>query len=266
MKRILAIALLSLCALTGWAQEVIVIESAWLHRIDSILVVSPEGKTCQRELPTLILLHGFGGNYRDWSTHADLQGLSNKTGFRFVCPEGFERSWYLNNANPSGMQWRKFFWEECWPALQERFGLNPERTFVDGLSMGGHGAMNLFLDHPDRFKAAGAMSGILDLRHSGGSREIIPGILGVDDIEADVCQKESAVNRLGRLRETGSEGKLMVVSCGTKDKFLKATEVFDARCREEGLRCVAIYSPAAHRWPYWVKALPYHLQFFMAEL
>ena len=258
--------LLSAMAVAAGAQELHVIESRWLHRNDSLLVFSPEGRCCQRELPTLILLHGYGGDYAAWSRHTDLQALSTETGFRIICPDGFFDSWYMNNADPSKMQWRRFFWEECWPMLEQRYGLNPGRTFVDGLSMGGHGAMNLFLDHPERFRAAGSMSGILNLIYSGGSRDIIPSILGVPDIEDGKCQGESAINRLGRLKETGSEGKLMVISCGTQDKFLPATETFEARCREEGLRCIAIYSPAAHRWPYWVWVLPYHLQFFKEEL
>ena len=71
--------------------------------------------------------------------------------FRIICPDGFYKSWYLNNANPALMQWRTFFWEECWPEMDRRYGLKADKTFIDGLSMGGHGAMNLFLDHPERF-------------------------------------------------------------------------------------------------------------------
>lgn len=252
------------------AQDTLVFKSANLHCADTVLVFTPRQEAGERFLPTLILLHGYGGKYSDWSRNTDLQALCDGTGFRIVCPDGFYKSWYFNDANPSGMQWRSFFWEECWPALAARYGLSPDKTFIDGLSMGGHGAMNLFLDHPDRFRGAGSMSGILVLKHSGGSREIIPGILGVDSIDNPVCEAESAINRLDRIREIcGEEGakqKIIVVSCGTEDKFIPASDEFVARCRQMGLRHIALFSPGKHRWPYWTWALPRHLSFFAEEL
>lgn len=254
------------CRPSANAPQLAVISSARIHGDDSVLVFSPKGKERLRELPTLFLLHGFGGGFRDWSQNTDLQALSDNYGFRFVCPDGFPKSWYFNDSDTSSMQWRSFFWEDLYPYVASRYGLSPDKTFIDGLSMGGHGAMNIFLDHPELFKAAGSMSGILDLRHSGGSREIIPGILGAGSIDDEICVRESAVNRLGRIRDVGAEGKLMIVSCGTKDKFLPSTEIFEERCRKEGLRCIAIYSPAAHRWSYWKWALPHHLDFFREEL
>ncbi len=249
-------------ALHARAQDLVVIPSDNLHCTDSILVFSPRGKALERNLPTLFLLHGYNGKYSSWSENTDLQALCDEGGWRIICPDGFADSWYLDNADPSKMQWRSFFWKECWPVLEHRYGFVPDKTFIDGLSMGGHGAMNLFLDHPERFRGAGSMSGILVLRHSGGSRTLIPKILGVDSIDDPVCEAQSAINRLDRV----GEGKLLVISCGTEDKFIPASDEFAARCRELGLPHVAIFSPGQHRWSYWTWALPYHLQLFSETL
>ena len=139
--------------------------------------------------------------------------------------------------------------------------------------MGGHGAMNIFLDHPELFRGAGSMSGVLDLRHSGGSKFLIPPMLGATDIEDPLCEAQSAVNRLERVKEACGDdalpggGKLLVVSCGTLDKtFLPASEEFAARCRELSLDCILLLSPARHRWQYWVWVLPHHLDWFRESL
>ena len=237
-------------------------DSPNLHCTDSVLVFSP---SAEKDLPTLFLLHGFSGKYSDWSRHTDLQAAAESSGFRIICPDGFYKSWYFNDANPANMQWRTFFWEECWPELDKRYGLKADKTFIDGLSMGGHGAMNIFLDHPERFRGAGSMSGVLVLHHSGTSKEIIPGILGVESIYDPVCAAESAINRLERIGEQAPQ-KIIVISCGTEDKLMIASKEFEQRCTELGVPHITLYSPGKHNWTYWVWLLPYHLKFFSEAL
>lgn len=250
----------------GSRAAVHVIASQNLHCDDTVLVYSPKGSEAVRGLPTLILLHGYSGSPRDWDANMDVQGLCDEYGFRLICPDGFKDSWYINKLDSTDMRWRDFFWFELWPLMDERYGLLSDRTFVDGLSMGGHGAVNLFLDRPELMRGAGSMSGVLNLRNAGGSCELIPPMLGVTDISDPVCDAQSAVNRISRVREhcgSDAESKVFVVSCGSVDKtFLPATREFEAKANADGLRVVAVYSPARHRWPYWVWALRLHLDCF----
>lgn len=278
MEKVVLILVSLLAWLPVWGQDTLVFNSVNLHRADTVLVFSPAAKAGERAVPTLILLHGFGGDYASWNAHAGLQASCDSFVFRIVCPDGFRDSWYLNNADPDKMQWRTFFWEELWPMLESRYGLEAGCTFIDGLSMGGHGAMNLFLDHPDRFRGAGSMSGVLVLRYTGSSKQLIPSILGVASIEDPLCLAESAITRLERLTggdlsvaggdklSVADDGKLIVVSCGTEDYLLRASEEFVARCQALGIPCSAFYTPGAHTWPYWVDVLPQHLSLFSAAL
>ena len=274
--------------------RMIVISSEHLRCDDTLLVFSPSGKEKARDLPVLFLLHGWSGNYTDWSRNKDLQKLADLNGFRIICPDGFYDSWYVDNADPGKMQWRKFFWEELWPEADRMFGLNADRTFIDGLSMGGHGAMNIFLDRPDLFRGAGSMTGVLDLRSSGGSRERIAEILGGRDINDEVCTRQSAINRLDRIAlfcpssaatnrasdqnavaknsaaaTTGKDAakKLLVVTCGQQDtRFFEAAKDFVEKCTELNIRHISMFSPARHRWPYWCWVIDQHLNWFRQEI
>lgn len=244
----------------------VISDSPALRCSDTVLVYSPEGMHAVRDLPTVFLLHGYNGSPKDWEDNMDIQGLSDRYGFRLICPDGFIDSWYMNKTDSTQMKWRDFFWEELWPLMDSEFGLKPDRTFTDGLSMGGHGAMNIFLDHPELMRGAGSMSGVLNLRNAGGSCTLIPPMLGVNDITDPVCDAQSVVNRISRVRGIcggKADDKVLVVSCGSIDTtFIPATREFEARANEEGLRVLALYSPARHRWPYWIWALPYHLDWF----
>lgn len=265
---LLCTALLALCGLPAAAQsgQMHVIDSPALRCADTVLVFSPTQQHTERDLPTLFLLHGWGGSFRDWSQNTDLQALCDRFGFRIICPDGFHDSWYINKVDSTSMRWRDFFWDELWPLMDRCYGLQPRHTFTDGLSMGGHGAMNLFLDHPERMRGAGSMSGVLNLRNSGGSRTKIPAMLGTDDIEDPLCDAQSAVNRLERVIDIcgkRASEKLLVVSCGTLDTtFLPASQEFETKANALGLSTIALYSPARHRWSYWVWMLPQHLSWF----
>ncbi len=278
LSRIIAVACAMAVAANAWAgRKVHVIESPNLHCNDTVVVYSPDMKgecclaecsngTVQKNLPVLFLLHGWGGSWRNWEDNIGLQALSDRFGFRIVCPDGFKDSWYVNKTDDTRMQWRDFFWKELWPLMDSEYGLDPRRTFIDGLSMGGHGAMNIFLDRPDLFAGAGSMSGVLDLKYSGGSKELIPPMVGAKHIEDPECRAICAINRLERIAELCGEdasSKMIVVSCGSSDStFLPASEDFVRKCQTMGLKHIALFSPGKHRWEYWTWVLPFHIEWF----
>lgn len=275
MKKILLTFLAASLALTLSAQDLIVIESPNLHCDDSVLVFIPQQFAFQyaaeycveccgdpEPVPALFLLHGWSGCFRDWSRKSDLQAVADSSGFIIICPDGFYDSWYVNANDPAGMQWRDFFDKELYPRLMEKYWLDPEKTFITGLSMGGHGAINLFLDDVTRFRAAGSMSGVLDLAYEKG-RLGLERLLGPYVSENSRHAEESAVNRIDRAKDAG---KLMLVSCGYGDTLFGASRDFCERCREAGVPYIAIFSPGVHSWTYWDYALRLHLWYFSRVL
>ena len=271
MKKILlaaAAALASLHLLS--AQKLEVFHSPNLHTDDSVLVFIPQQYEanyaeeycvdCCGEpapVPAIFLLHGWSGCFRDWSNKCDIQKVADESGFIIICPDGFYDSWYVDVDDPYKMQWRKFFDKELYPGIMKKYFLSPDKTFITGLSMGGHGAVNLFLDNVSRFKAAGSMSGVLDLDFEKG-RLGLEALLGPYP-ESGRHHSESAVNRIDRAKDSG---KLILVSCGYDDSLLDASRKFCEKCKEAGVAYVEVYSPGTHSWIYWDYALRLHLWYF----
>ena len=271
MKKIVWTALSLLFLLPAAAQELTVISSPALHADDSVLVFIPEQYAdtfsdrycveCCGEpdpVPALFLLHGWSGCYRDWSNKCDLQRVADSSGFIIICPDGFYDSWYVNASDPSDKQWRKFFDRELYPLMKDKYFLDPDKTFITGLSMGGHGALNIFLDDVSRFRAAGSMSGVLDLDYEKG-RLGLERLLGPWEPDNRRYHEESAVYRIDCAKDAG---KLMLISCGYGDTLFGASQDFCQRCREEGVPHIEVFSPGVHSWKYWDYALRLHLWYF----
>lgn len=259
---------LSFCMLlmgsTLGSQELLVLNSKYLHTDDSILIFTPRSHAVSdtAHTPLVFLLHGWSGCYRDWSRKMDLQQLSDRSGFIIVCPDGFYNSWYLNDSNSKGMQWRSFFTHELYPQIRDRYKMLPRDCFITGLSMGGHGAINIFIDHPDWFHAAGSMSGVMDLHHVRLKNDYISEVLGEYSASAPRYYTESAINRLELLSASDMEGKLLIVSCGYDDTLFFSSEAFAARCRDLKIPYWFIQSPGKHSWNFWTCMLPLHLKLF----
>lgn len=245
----------------SYAQEQIIIESQYLKCNDTVLVFTP--KEISKNTPTLFLLHGWSGAYHNWSNKTDLQKVSDKFGFRIITPDGFYNSWYLNNVDPSKMQWRTFFDKELYPTMKEKYNLDAKTTFITGLSMGGHGAINIFIDDTTRFRAAGSMSGVLDLQATRLKKTQINEVLGTYSPENSLFDSSSAINRLDSIKGCT---KMMVISCGAQDGLVNSAKDFATRCEQLKIANTLIISPGNHTWEYWIFALDLHLFIFQNYL
>lgn len=262
--RVLLAALFLFAGVTARGQKQYVIKSDNLKTNDTVLVFTPKGWNAgsHEAAPALFLLHGWSGCWSNWSNKADLQYFSDKYGFIIITPDGFYSSWYINNIDPSKMQWRTFFDDELYPMMVKNYKLDPEKTFISGLSMGGHGAINIFLDDINRFRAAGSMSGVLRLSDSKGKDYQLSQVIGPYSDDSENFRINSAIYRLDStaLVKPFKEGdKIMLVTCGAQDFYSTSTRDFSARCDSLGIPNILIMSPGVHSWKYWEFALDQHL-------
>ena len=146
-----------------FAQDTLVISKPYIPYPDTTLIFTPQNSSQLNKISLIFLLHGWSGNYAQWNIITNLQSYADKYKMIIVCPDGFYDSWYLDNTFEPRVQFERFFWNDLVPEILQKYKVDSTKIFISGLSMGGHGALMLFLKHPDFFLSAGSTSGILDL-------------------------------------------------------------------------------------------------------
>lgn len=246
------------------AQDLVTIPSEHLHTTDSVLVYKPADYQPDKTYPTLYVLHGFSDNHRTYGQKMDMQFFADNYQILLVCPNGFYNGWYMNATHARGMQWRTFFDRELYPLIEERYHTQPEQTFITGHSMGGQGSINVFIDNPDRFLAAGTMSGVMDLHHTPLREEYVSQVLGEYSASNPNFYTESAINRVELLKGTD---KLLLISCGYGDQvYYHSSEAFARRCGELKLPHMILFGPGGHTWKYWDYAIREQIEIFLRIL
>lgn len=115
-------------------------------------------------LPVLYLLHGLGGNERDWQTLGQIQPTMDRLlaaqsvpPFAVVMPDG-GNSWYVNS--PAHGAYENAILNDLIPHAEVQHNLGGKRDMraIAGLSMGGYGALRLAFRNPSRFVMTAALS------------------------------------------------------------------------------------------------------------
>jgi enterochelin esterase-like enzyme len=122
---------------------------------------------------TAYLLHGGGGFISEWADYgvfdsADrLMGSGAIPAFIIVLPEGDQEYWVDHvidkRTGANGEKWGTYTAKEVVPAIDAKYRTIPTRSAraLGGISMGGHGAMQLSLNFPGIWGAIGAHSAAL---------------------------------------------------------------------------------------------------------
>jgi S-formylglutathione hydrolase FrmB len=244
------------------AQRQYILKSAHIAVSDTIWVFTPMGysKTVSVKFPVVFLLHGWNGSYHQWNDITDCQSLADRYGFIIVCPDGLTDSWYINSPAIKSSQYTDFFFLDLFPFITSHYRTDSSNVFITGLSMGGHGALYLFAQHPDLFRSAGSLSGVLDLGFCG--REYgIDTYLGIPAGETgkEILTSWSVSGQIDRIAD--SEKKI-ILSCGSSDRFFELNNTFKRLCDTHDIDATYFVSPGGHDYPYWKSAIGAHLDFF----
>jgi S-formylglutathione hydrolase FrmB len=160
------------------------------------------------------------------------------------------------------------FWDfldrELPETVQRFFQVSTERedTFVAGLSMGGYGAFKWALREPERFAAAAAMSGALDLAYiqEFDPRPHIRGLVAKVFPDRTVAGADEDLMHLVKEADPATLPRLML-RCGTEDHLVKQNERFVAACASAGVPIDASFGPGEHEWGYWDTQIQAALEF-----
>lgn len=258
IRKLLLLLLPVMSALSAAAQHTLVIRSDTYPKADTVLYFVPGGYAADGKIPAALLLHGYGGSPRQWMGVAPLQTLADEYGMMLICPDGFRESWYID-APGGGDDFATFMSQSVIPGIIERLPVDTSLFFVTGLSMGGHGSIQMMLRCPGLFAAVGSMSGVMDLRESALSKTCLARLLGPKSGSNANWARYSAVDNVQAVKDAGTP---IIISCGAQDYLIEANRTFARKCGAMGVDIVYMESPGRHENKYWRITLPEHLRFF----
>ena len=134
-----------------------------------IQIYFPKSYTKGAKMRTVIALHQYANNEKDWETGASIESSANKYNMVIVCPNMdksvYETSYYPEttykwNVIPGG----KFVGETLIKFLNDNFSLalTKKSTGIAGVIAGAHGAILTACQYPEKFGAAAGISGYYD--------------------------------------------------------------------------------------------------------
>jgi enterochelin esterase-like enzyme len=137
-----------------------------LGRAMPFLIFLPPGydSNAYARFPVLYMLHGLGGNENDWAadglfdTARDLIDRGEIPRMIIVTPAG-DRGYWMDHAN-KGPGFGTYVSRDLVSLVDGEYRTLPLGAFraIGGMSMGGHGALQLALNNPGEFGVVGAHS------------------------------------------------------------------------------------------------------------
>ncbi|WP_128547891.1 alpha/beta hydrolase [Larkinella soli] len=263
--RLLCVALLLLPAwfsARAGRVDTVQVESPAMRRAVSCVVISPDRHSASStdRFPVVYLLHGYGGNHRDWITKVpELTTLADRYGVLIVCPDG-RNSWYFDSPLDPAVRYETFMTRELPAFVDARYPTLADRRHraITGLSMGGHGALYLALRHRDLYGQAASLSGGVDIRPFPNNWEIKKS-LGELAAHPENWDRHTVINQTDSLRN----GDLrLLIDCGIKDFFFDVNRSLHQKLVGQGIDHDYVERPGAHTWEYWRSNVEYHLLFF----
>jgi len=203
----------------------------------------------------LVYLHGRGGNEGTFND-AVLRGLPllHGRGPVIAFPAGGVHGYWHDRA---GGDWEAYVTSEVIPRVVRRFGVDPHRLAIGGISMGGFGAFDIALHHPGKFCAAGGHSPALWFE--GG--ETAPGAF---DDAADF-KRNDVVGTIQADPEAFGDTRVWI-DYGTEDPFRVYDEGFAAAMKAGSADFTAHSWPGAHEGGYWDEHWPDYQRFYVNAL
>jgi S-formylglutathione hydrolase FrmB len=262
-KLIILIFAITLSCFTYAAKvDSVAVMSKSMHKIVKNVVVTPDNYTSKGpKLPVLYLLHGAGGNQKDWISRVpEIKEYSDKYNLIIVCPDGFVTSWYFDSPIDSTVRYETYVSKELVEYIDQKYATvnNKSGRAITGLSMGGHGAFYLSFRHQDVYGAAGSMSGGVDFRPFPKNWEIYKR-LGTIEQNPDNWEKNTVINMVDLLK--GGSLKL-IFDCGVNDFFYTVNHNLHQKLVDNKIPHDYTERPGAHTWDYWRNSIKYQLLFF----
>lgn len=236
----------------------ITFHSTALNRDMQYRVILPKASKPQRRLRVVYLLHGGGGGFRDWSNYSDVAQFSEPD-LLLVMPEGAS-SYYVNAVDPSQDRYEDYIVHDLIADVEDRFPVSASRESraIVGVSMGGFGAVNLAIHHPELFIFAGGLSPAIDvprraftIKRFGQSRRF-NSIFGPSGSNS---RREN--DPFVQVRAATSDGfPFLFLTCGEQEGLLAPNRQFASLLSDRKFAFEFHTMRGSHDWNQWNAWLP----------
>ena len=266
MKNILTVLLMliGIHAIAG-SVDTIQIQSLYLKRATKFVVIQPTNQSqqnnTQERYPVVYLLHGYGGNYAQWSKISpQLAKTADDLKIIFVCPDGGKGSWYFDSPIDSSIRYESYITKELVPYVDANFSTKASSNSraITGLSMGGHGAMFLATRHSNLFGAAGSTSGGVDFRPFPDNWDI-KNALGNFENNKERWYDYTVIRQVELI---ANNQLAIIIDCGIDDFFLNVNRALHEKLLQLKINHDYIERPGGHAYTYWSGNIDYQILYF----
>ena len=235
----------------------------------------------KRRYPVLYFLHGMNGTERDFEKRQVAAAINKmreegKIGeFIIVSPAG-ENSFYLNAKN--GAQYEDAIIKDLIPYIEKTYRVigTPATRSIQGLSMGGWGALYLAFKHPEMFSTVTAHCAALVAelpRPQGGDQRsmfmarLVGRIFG-DPPDEEYFRGANPVfvveQNLAAIKKSGLK---IYFDCGEQDRygFQEPNKAFDEKLTKLGLAHEFHMYPGGHGWEYMISVADHSYTFLWSN-
>ena len=245
--------------------DTIEMKSTYLKKTTKFVVIQPANQNKQlnpqERYPVVYLLHGYGGNYAQWSqTAPQLAKTADDLKIIFVCPDGGKGSWYFDSPIDSTIRYESYITKELVPYIDANFPTkaNSKSRAISGLSMGGHGAMYLAIRHSDIFGAAGSTSGGVDFRPFPKNWDI-KNALGEYETNKERWYEYTVMRQVELLK---NNQLALIIDCGIDDFFMPVNRALHEQLLQLKIDHDYIERPGAHNHTYWRSSIDFQILYF----
>jgi len=217
-----------------------------------------------RRYPVLYLLHGLGAGYRQF-TNLGLDAELERQNVQAIVVAPSGRAGYWVNHADGGLRWADYVAQDLIAHVDATYRTIPAREAraIGGISMGGHGALQLALNNPTLFGAVGAHSPALR------APDQAPGFLGglmmalsPTAIPPQAYAVRDPISLVGRAQQ-----RIPIwIDIGESDRWRSRADELRSALRATGWDHVWSPAPGDHEDAYWSRRLPEYVSWYKRQL
>jgi len=227
-----------------------------LERDITYRIVFPATNPKGKRFPVLYLLHGGGGDFREWTNNSDVARFAEE-GLILVMPEA-ESSYYTNSEDRAKDRFEDYIVKDVIAEVETRFPADSSRRAIAGVSMGGFGAIKLAMKYPTLYGFVGALSPAIDVPTRRFSFKRISQYryhASIFGAWGSRTRRDNDPFVLARQVDP-KNAPFMFVTCGEQEGLLPSNRQFAALLAERKFRFEFHSGPGGHNWNQWNARLP----------